>query len=322
MELRDLSYFSMVAAVGHVGRSASALGLTQPALTKAIARLEHELGAQLLERRPKGVTVTVIGNAVLRRANELQAAMDDAKREFAALATGAKGHLRIGTGLAMAQHFVPAACAKLLERAPDLTLDIVAGTGRGLLPSLREGRLDMVLSGLPSSVEPGLRQEAVMEDDVVVIVRRNHPLQRHPRIDIAELARQRWIISRSNSLLGEWLERRWEDAGIAAPSPTVQTDSIATLLSLVASSDLITFHSWSTIRRSPLHSSLRPLARSPLVWRRRLGVTYRESGYLSAAARQLIDIMVELGREEKLEVRSYARCGRASTKRGAGTATR
>lgn len=304
MELRDLSYFCTVAAAGHIGRAAASLGLTQPALTKAIARLEHELGAQLLERRPKGVTVTVIGTAVLRRANELQAAMDDAKREFAALATGAAGHLRLGTGLAMAQHFVPAACARLLARAPDLTLDIVAGTGRGLLPSLHEGRLDMVLSGLPAVIEPGLRQEAVMEDEVVVIARRSHRLHRRRSIGLAELARERWIISRSSSLLGEWLDRRWEDAGIPAPLPAVQTDSIATLLSLVASSDLITFHSWSTIRRSPLHASLKPLARSPLVWRRRLGVTYREGGYLPAAARQLIDILVELGREEGLALRS------------------
>jgi len=230
--------------------------------------------------------------------------MDDARREFAALATGAAGHLRLGTGLAMAQYLVPVACARLLARAPGLTLDIVAGTGRGLLPSLREGRLDLVLSGLPAVIDSGLRQEPVLDDEVVVIARRGHPLQRKRNITLAELARQRWIISRSSSLLGEWLDRRWEDAGIAAPSPAVQTDSIATLLCLVASSDLITFHSWSTIRRSPLHSSLEPLARSPLVWRRRLGVTYREGCYLPAAARHLIDILIELGREEGLAPRA------------------
>lgn len=304
MDLRDLSYFSSVAALGHVGRAAESLGLTQPALTKAIGRLEHELGAQLLERRPKGVTVTVVGSAVLRRANELLAAMDDAKREFTALATGTAGHLRLGTGLAMAQYLVPAACARLLARAPDLTLDIVAGTGRGLLPWLHEGRLDLVLSGLPVVIDPGLRQEPVLADEVIVVARRDHPLHRKRHIALEELAQQRWIISRSTSLLGEWLDRRWEAAGISAPLPAVQTDSIATLLALVASSDLITFHSWSTIRRSPLHASLKPLARSPLVWRRRLGVTYRAGGHLPAAARHLIEIMTDLAREEGLAIRA------------------
>jgi DNA-binding transcriptional LysR family regulator len=246
------------------------------------------------------VTVTVIGQAVLRRATQLQATMDDATREFADLATGAAGHLRVGTGLAMAQYLVPAACARLLARAPDITLDIVAGTGLGLLPSLREGHLDMVLSGLPPGDEEGLRREPIMEDEVVVIARRRHPLHRRRRVGLAELAKQRWIISKSGSLLSDWLDAQWRHAGIAAPTPAVQTDSIATLLSLVASTDLITFHSWSTIRRSPLNEALRPLRNSPLKWRRRLGVTYREGGYLPAAARQLIDELVALGRSEAL----------------------
>jgi LysR family transcriptional regulator of gallate degradation len=181
-------------------------------------------------------------------------------------------------------------------------LDIVAGTGRGLLPALREGRLDIVLSGLPTVIEPDMRQVPVLGDEVVIIARRDHPLHRRRSITLAELARQRWIISRSNSLLGEWLDRRWQEAGVAAPLPAVQTDSIATLLTLVASSDLITFHSWSTIRRSPLHGSLKPLARSPLVWRRRLGVTYRAGGYLPAAARHVIEILVDLGREENASI--------------------
>lgn len=304
MELRDLSYFSRVAALGHVGRAAESLGLTQPALTKAIARLEHEIGARLLDRRPKGVSVTVIGQAVLRRATLLQATMDDARREFADLATGAAGHLRVGTGLAMAQYLVPVACARLLARAPNVTLDIVAGTGLGLLPSLREGHLDMVLSGLPPGSEEGLRREPIMEDEVVVIARRHHPLHRRRRVDLAELAKQHWIISKSGSLLADWLDSQWRHAGIAAPAPTAQTDSIATLLSLVASTDLITFHSWSTIRRSPLHGELRPLRSSPLKWRRRLGVTYREGGYLPAAARQLIEELVALGHSEALADRA------------------
>lgn len=306
MELRDLAYFARVAALGHVGRAAESLGLTQPALTKAIARLEREIGARLLDRRPKGVSVTVIGQAVLRRATQLQAAMDDARREFADLATGAAGHLRVGTGLAMAQYLVPVACARLLARAPNLTLDIVAGTGLGLLPSLREGHLDMVLSGLPSGNEEGLHREPIMEDEVVVIARRRHPLHRRRRVDLAELAEQRWIISKSGSLLADWLDAQWRHAGIAAPAPTAQTDSIATLLSLVASTDLITFHSWSTIRRSPLHAELRPLRSSPLKWRRRLGVTYRQGGYLSSAARQLIDELIALGRSEALANRARA----------------
>ena len=88
-----------------------------------------------------------------------------------------------------------------------------------------------------------------MEDEVVIIARRQHPLHRRRAVTLADLSRQRWVTSKSGSLLAEWLDQRWLEAGMPAPVPAVQTDSIATLLSLVASSDLITFHSWSTIRQ-------------------------------------------------------------------------
>jgi DNA-binding transcriptional LysR family regulator len=198
----------------------------------------------------------------------------------------------------MAQHLVPAACSRLLALVPEVTLDITAGTGRGLLPLLVDGHLDLLLSGLPPGEEPGLRHELVMEDEVVVIARRDHALHRRRTVTLADLSGQRWILSKSGSLLADWLDHRWRDAGMPMPVPAVQTDSMATLLSIVAATDLVTFHSWSTIRRSPLHAALRPLRRSPLTWRRKLGVTYREGGYLASAARQLIGILVEMGTSE------------------------
>ena len=74
--------------------------------------------------------------------------------------------------------------------------------------------------------------------------------------------------------------------------------AIATLLGIVAASDLVTFASWSTIRHSALHAALQPLAGSPLKWRRKLGATYRDGGYLSSAARKVIDLLREVAQRE------------------------
>jgi len=309
MELRDLGYFLTVVGHGHIGRAADALGLTQPALTKCIARLERELDARLLERTPKGVTVTAFGAQVARHATRVRAAMDDATRELTELRTGTSGHVRIGTGHAIAQHLLPIVCAKLLMQTPGITLDITSGTGRGLVPALRDGRLDMVLTGVPIAREAGLRHEVIMEDHVVVIAGKNHPLHRRKVISLELLARQRWVLSKSGSLLGDWLDQRWREAGIAPPAATVESDSIATLLGIVASSDLLTFASWSTIRHSALHMALQPLAGSPLKWRRKLGATYRDGGYLSSAARKVIDLLRDVAqRESALTRRRPSRC--------------
>ena len=284
MDLRDLDYFRAIVAAGHIGRAADSLGLTQPALTKCVARLEHALDARLLERTPKGVHPTPFGVQLLRHANRAHTVMDDALRELAELRNGETGHVRIGTGNAIAQHLLPKVCASLLTTSPKLTLDITSGTGRGLVPALRDGQLDLVLTGVPIDHEPGLRDELILQDHVVVIARKSHPLQRRRSVSIADLARARWALSPSGSLLSDWLHQRWRDAAIAVPPPAVVSDSMATLLTIVAASDLLTFASWSTIRYSPLHALLRPLAGSTLTWRRRLGATYREGG-LSAGRR-------------------------------------
>ncbi|MCW5605929.1 MAG: hypothetical protein KIT18_15415, partial [Burkholderiales bacterium] len=73
---------------------------------------------------------------------------------------------------------------------------------------------------------------------------------------------------------------------------------VSTLLAMVANSDLLTFHSWSSIRHSPYRSAVRPLATSTIAWRRRVGMRYRADGYLPPAARTLIEILKEIGADE------------------------
>ncbi len=296
MEIRDLTYFLAIASTGHIGRAAASLGLTQPALTKSIGRIERELNAKVLERTPKGVTVTAFGKQVIRQATRLTSAMDDAKRELADLSKGETGHLRIGAGVAIAQYLLPVACARLLAECPRLSLDVVAGTGKSLAPQLRDGHLDLFVSGIAAAADPGQVQEPIMEDQVVVIGRRDHPLHKKRAPSLSEISRQQWVLS-NGSLLNDWLAQRWRDAGLSAPVPKVRTNSVGALLSIVGMTDLVTFHSWSTIRLSPFNSALRPIARSPLIWRRTVGVVYREGGYLTPAARRLIDILIGLGKK-------------------------
>jgi DNA-binding transcriptional LysR family regulator len=293
MEARDLAYFLAVVDAGHISKAAIELGLTQPALTKSLGRLERSLNARVLERTSKGVHVTAFGERVYREAMRVRVTLDDARRSLVHLREGAAGHVRIGTGHAIAHHLLPTVCGRLMRSHPELTLEITLGTGRGLLPALLRGELDMILSGIPPEQVPGIRHEVIMEDEVVVIAQRAHALQRRRSVSIGALAAQPWALTRSRSLLAEWLDQRWREAGVTPPIPRVQTDSITTLLGIVAASEALTFASWSTIERSPYHAALRPLPRGGLTWRRKLGATYRDGGYLPAAAKGLIDLLRE-----------------------------
>jgi len=65
MDFRDVEYFAVLAKHGHVGRAAEALGLSQPALSLSLRRLERSIQAKLVKRTPKGVELTSVGSALL-----------------------------------------------------------------------------------------------------------------------------------------------------------------------------------------------------------------------------------------------------------------
>src|SRR4030088_1827111 len=105
MELRDIEYFAVIAEHGHLGRAADALGLSQPAISKSLRRLEQALEVKLVKRTPKGVELTAEGSTLLLRVRALRLSLQDVTREIADVRDGSVGHLRIGVGENVAEYF-------------------------------------------------------------------------------------------------------------------------------------------------------------------------------------------------------------------------
>ena len=99
--LRDIEYFAVVADHRHVGRAAEALGLSQPALSRSLSRLEQSLDTKLLTRTPKGVELTVVGAAFLSHVQRLRLSLDDLEHEVADLTKGHVGNLRAWAQIVM-----------------------------------------------------------------------------------------------------------------------------------------------------------------------------------------------------------------------------
>ena len=155
IDLRDLRYFEAIAELGHIGRAAERLHLTQPALTRCVRRLEDMFGADLFERVGRGIRLTAAGEALLVRARRLHVAADEAAREMVDFAHGASGHVRIGLVPTAAQFLLPPVCRALLAETPDVSLKTVIGQGDVLMPALKSGELDLVISfGAPVDDHP------------------------------------------------------------------------------------------------------------------------------------------------------------------------
>src|SRR3974390_1072644 len=116
-ELRDIEYFAVVAEHGHLGRAAAALGISQPALSKSLRRLETALAVKLVKRTARGVDLTAEGAILQMRVRELRLSLQNVTREIKEVSDGRVGHLRVGVGGAMPEVLLSAAFGKLLQDA-------------------------------------------------------------------------------------------------------------------------------------------------------------------------------------------------------------
>src|SRR5262245_42262680 len=139
IDLRDLRYFEVIAELGHLGRAADQLHLTQPALTRCISRLEQMFGTELFERVGRGIRLTSAGEALLTRARRLHVAADETAREMVDFARGDSGVIALGIVPTAAQFLLPAVCRALLADTQDVTIKTVIAQDDLLVPSLKAG---------------------------------------------------------------------------------------------------------------------------------------------------------------------------------------
>jgi len=288
MELRDLDYFRVVAQHGHIGRAAEKLGLTQPALSKSVARLEASVGARLLERTPRGVVVTRVGAALIARATHIHSAVDATLREARDLSAGISGELRIGTGPTAGEHILPSVCAELLRDSPGLFVQVVVGLSDVLLAALERGELDLVFGSFPEPRIAGMTYEALGEDVLTVFTRKRHALARSREVDLAKLAGVRWALPNASVTSRRTLQRVLQTHRMPAPDVALESNSTQVLLAAVARSDMVGYLPSGAVRASGVIRELALLDVAPLRIKRSLGVISRPGAYLPPVSVRLM----------------------------------
>jgi DNA-binding transcriptional LysR family regulator len=289
MELRDIEYFTIVAQHCHLGRAAEALGLSQPALSKSLRRLEEELGAKLVKRTPKGVELSAEGLALVDRARDLQLSLQGIAREVRDVGRGRVGHARVGAGPTCSAELLSETLLALLKDTPRLSYNIVVSDNDLMIPALRRGELDLIVCYQPRAVpRDGLVEEHLFDEEFVVIASANHPLATQESVSLDDLTNERWVLSESSLLAQQRLRRTFVENGLPTPRIAVETRSLRLRLQLVASSTLLDYTSLGVFRAASKRFSLKTLPVRALAWRRPVGIVYREGAYLSPAARQFI----------------------------------
>ncbi|MFK7759076.1 MAG: LysR family transcriptional regulator [Phycisphaerales bacterium] len=178
MELRSLKQMVAIAEHGHMTRAAQALGVTQPALSAAVRKLEEELGTALFHRTGVGVDLTEEGKVFLEHARDAIRASEragDSVREMVGLETGS---VRIGAGATATGYLLPRAIQMVRKSHPGLWFSIrEAGSGQ-VVDGVLSGELDLGIVTLP--IDDARREELMVihefEDELMLIVPAGHRL--------------------------------------------------------------------------------------------------------------------------------------------------
>ncbi|HKE78119.1 MAG TPA: LysR substrate-binding domain-containing protein [Solirubrobacteraceae bacterium] len=189
-----LQVFREVIERGSFSAAAEALSFTQPAVSRQIAALEREAGAQLVERLPRGVRPTEAGRVLAAHAEAILERMAAARSEVEAVATLQAGRLRIGAFPTANATVVPQAIATFAREHPAVELMLLESISADLIPRLRAGELDVTLATDPLEHDlEGLAALDVVEDPMLVALSRDHLLARKPELRLRDLREESWI---------------------------------------------------------------------------------------------------------------------------------
>src|SRR5687767_6062562 len=237
MRLNQIRDFVSIVEAGSIRGAARALGVSHPAMTKALRQLEDDLRVQLIRRTTRGVVPTAPGRAFLARARAIQAEVRKAEEELRGLSGEAGGAVTVSVSPAAAALLAPEAVADFLRDHPNVRLRIVEGTPSALAALVRDETLDFALGNRPPpKIRAGLKFRVLLRTPMVVACRRGHPLQRAKTIQ--ELADALWIGVYAPGA-GGLVEQSFAQARVPFPPRYIACESHIFAFELIARTDAL-----------------------------------------------------------------------------------
>lgn len=241
LDPKHLAQLSVIVEAGSYQSAADRLGLTQPALSRNMKALEERIGAKLFSRDGRKSVPNALGLRLARNGQAIRLAEEQAGILADQSAQGAVGELRIGVPPIVAGRFLSSAMARFIRENPNCVVEMRTGLVHELRTMLERGQVDLVLG--PQSLaesSTGLEFQPLIDDRVGILCRTGHPLGARAQVMAVDLEAQVWLAHSRGSLLRQQTEAAMMASGIKAMHIVCETDSIRSVLEIVAETDLIT----------------------------------------------------------------------------------
>ncbi|UUZ81146.1 LysR family transcriptional regulator [Paenibacillus sp. P26] len=289
MELLQLEYFRTVARLEHMTEAAEILHVTQSSLSKTIQRLEEDLGVPLFDRSKSGrrLRLNDFGRSFLQRVERALFELEEGKRQIADLTSADHGTLALAVNTA---YMLPDILKRFREIRPRVQFHVQQLVTHEMEIRVKKGEVDFCLSSPPIQGSE-LICDIVFREQIYVIVPTTHRFADRGRVRLSELKEERFVSLKKGYGIRDLMDGYCEKAGFV-PDNAYEGDEPGALSPLVQAGLGISF-----IPKSAIHTLLQEnmvfLQIEEPVCLREIGLTRHQSRYLSSAAKEFRQVIIE-----------------------------
>src|SRR5262245_1580406 len=252
LKLRDLEILMAVVEAGSMGKAAQQLHLFQPAVSKAIADLEHTLGVRLVDRTQRGIEPTPYGLALSKRGEAVFDELKSGIQDIEFLSDPTAGELRIGGSDPMVAGLIPAIIDRISRHHPRVAFRVIhGGSDPQMFQALRQRDLDIFVSRMSGqAIDDDLNVEILFNEPLLIATGQQNPWARRRRIELRQIVDEPWVLPRPETLVGSLVANMFRANGCELPRNTVLGNSMLLNHALLATGRYFTVYSKSFLQLS------------------------------------------------------------------------
>jgi len=300
VKLQDVRTLILVAQMGSMGKAAKRLATSQPAVSRAIANLEHALGVHLLDRGPQGIEPTQYGRAIIARGVAVFDELRQGIKDIEFLSDPTAGELRFACSESMADGLVFEVIDRLTRRYPGMRFQAMTGGGPPLFDELTKRTEEFVISRMTEvASEEYLVIETLFDDSWVVAAGLQNPWTRRRTLDLVELRNEPWVLQ-ADGFGSALVAEAFRAIGLKPPKTSVATMSLNLRNRLLATGRFLTMVPGYSVKFRDRYPPLKALPVKLPDSRAAVAVVTLRNRTLSPVAQLFIETMRMLAKQLKL----------------------
>jgi DNA-binding transcriptional LysR family regulator len=290
MDLTQLEMFVAVWEAHSVRKAAARLFRSQPALSMAIRRLEEEIGSPLFQRSDQNMSaLTPAGEILYAYAKRLLRLRTEALADIQELCNSQGRRLRVAADECTSNYLLPTLIKEFRQEHPEMKVEISWQDSQQSMQDVKDGIVDLAVVSRVPAEDQSIDVSPLIEDELILVVGPHHPLKKHKRVRLADLAEESLVTQKNDPIVRETILEAFRICGLS-PRIGIEVNALSTIKKLVRMNIGIAFLYRMCVEEDLSQSKLNCVSVADFQHRRRLSMVSRHDPDHSAAAQKFVTL--------------------------------